>query len=43
MSSSRDLPGLGIKPTSPASIGRFFTREPPRKLLLAGNQEAYGI
>ena len=24
-----DLPGSGIKPTSPALAGRFFTTEPP--------------
>ena len=26
-----DLPDPGIKPTSPALAGRFFTTEPPRK------------
>ena len=26
-----DLPGPGIKPTSPVLAGRFFTTEPPRK------------
>ena len=26
-----DLPDPGIKPTSPALKGRFFTAEPPRK------------
>ena len=28
-----DLPGLGIKPVSPALAGGFFTTGPPRKLL----------
>ena len=28
-----DPPGLGIKPVSPALAGRFFTTEPPEKLL----------
>ena len=27
----RDLPGSGIKPMSPALVGRFFTTEPPGK------------
>ena len=27
--SPRDLPDLGVKPTSPASAGRFLTTEPP--------------
>ena len=26
-----DFPGPGIKPTSPAVTGRFFTTEPPEK------------
>ena len=26
-----DLPGTGLKPTSPAWTGRFFTTEPPGK------------
>ena len=26
-----DIPGLGIKPVSPASVGGFFTTEPPGK------------
>ena len=30
----RDLPNPGIKPTSPALAGGFFTTEPPRKLSL---------
>ena len=29
--SSGNLPGPGIKPTSPALAGRFFTTEPPGK------------
>ena len=29
-----DLPGPGIKPTSPALAGRFFTTEPPGKPFL---------
>jgi len=29
--SSGDLPDLGIKPTSPALAGRFFTADPPGK------------
>ena len=29
-----DLPGLGIKPVSPALAGRFFTAEPPGSILL---------
>ena len=33
-SSPEDLPDPGIKPTSPALAGRFFTTEPPGKLLL---------
>ena len=28
-----DLPNPGVKPTSPALVGRFFTTEPPGKLL----------
>ena len=31
--SQGDLPNPGIKPTSPAFAGRFFTAEPPRKPL----------
>ena len=30
-SSPGDLPDPGIKPTSPALAGRFFTTAPPRK------------
>jgi len=33
ISFSRDLPDPGIKLTSPALAGRFFTTEPPGKLL----------
>ena len=29
ISFSRDLPGLGIEPVSPALAGGFFTTEPP--------------
>ena len=29
--SPRDLPCLGVEPTSPALAGRFFTTEPPEK------------
>ena len=29
-----DLPGTGIKPLSPASVGKFFTSEPQGKLLI---------
>ena len=29
-----DLPNPEIKPTSPASAGRFFTTEPPGKLVI---------
>ena len=32
-SSLGDLPNPGIKPTSPAFAGGFFTTEPPRKPL----------
>jgi len=32
ISSFRDLPDSGIKHTSPALAGRFFTTEPPGKL-----------
>ena len=28
-----DLPDPGIEPTSPALAGRFFTTEPPEKVL----------
>ena len=31
ISFSRDLSNSGIKPTSPALAGKFFTTEPPRK------------
>ena len=31
--SSGDLPDLGIKPTSPALVGSFFTTEPPGREL----------
>ena len=31
---TRDLPGPGIKPTSPTSAGRLFTTEPPGKHIL---------
>ena len=33
ISSSRDLPGPGIEPTSPALVGGFFTTEPPGKTM----------
>ena len=39
MSSSRGLPHPGIESmslTSPALVGRFFTTEPPGKLILKG-------
>ena len=29
----RNLPDPGIEPTSPALAGRFFTTEPPEKLI----------
>ena len=29
-----DLPGLGIEPVSPVLSGRFFTTEPPGKLVV---------
>ena len=29
-----DLPGTGIKPLSPAAVGKFFTSEPQGKLLI---------
>ena len=31
---ARDFPNPGIKPTSPALAGGFFTTEPPGKLIL---------
>ena len=31
-----DLPDPGIEPTSPTLVGRFFTTEPPAKLVLKG-------
>ena len=30
-----DLPGLGIKPVSPALAGRFFITKPPGKPIIA--------
>ena len=31
ISFSRDLPNLGLKPTFPALVSKFFTTEPPGK------------
>ena len=41
----RDLPDPGIKPTSPALSGRYFTNEPPEKPLIQyeKGQREWGI
>ena len=36
VSFSRNLPNSGIKPTSPALTGEFFTTEPPGKSQVEG-------
>ena len=37
ISSPRDLPNPGIEPSSPALASRFFTTEPPGKLINSTN------
>ena len=41
--SPEDLPGLGIKPTSPALAGRFFTIEPLGKPIRDTEREGADI
>ena len=40
--SPRDLPDQGTEPTSPTLAGRFFTTEPPGKLMGAGRVTSFG-
>ena len=40
MQRSPGLPGSGIEPVSPALAGRFFTAEPPARLV---HREAYRL